>query len=57
MFPAPILSSSLRLENLIYYDSTMSSGKIPLQVELFGCEEYQLDEGLIFFSLSAWTHS
>jgi hypothetical protein len=31
----------------------MSSGKIPLQVELFGCEEYQLDEGLIFFSLSA----
>jgi hypothetical protein len=28
-----------------------------LQVELFGCEEYQLDEGLIFFSLSAWTHS
>jgi hypothetical protein len=51
MFPAPILSNSLRLENLIYYESTMNSGKIPLQVELFGCEEYQLDEGLIFLSL------
>jgi hypothetical protein len=53
MFPVPIFTSSLRLENLIYYDSTRYSDQIPLQVELFGCEEYQLDEGLIFFSLSA----
>jgi hypothetical protein len=51
MFPVPIITNSLRLENLIYYDSTRNSDKIPLQIELFGCEEYQLDEGMIFRGL------